>query len=150
MQKVEVQRVIEAPVQAVWDRYTDHVSWTEWAGLGKVRLEREGVPPPNGVGCVREISNAGFKLYEEVLSFEPPHRMTYRIARGLIPLKDHVGEVVFEPHAQGTLVTWRCQFNSKIPGLGGLFRVFITRLFRNALAGLSRSGLPPTTPGSLA
>jgi uncharacterized protein YndB with AHSA1/START domain len=124
MQKVEVTQTIDAPVQAVWDRYTDHVSWSEWAGLGHVQLEREGTPPPNGVGCVRVFSNAGLKLiYEEVLSFEPPRRMTYRIVRGPVPLRNHLGEVVFEP----------------TDGLGGLFRTIITRLFRNALANLARA-----------
>lgn len=139
VQHVEVEQLIEAPVQQVWDRYTDHVGWAQWAKLGKVRLEREGVPAPNGVGCVREISNTGMKIYEEVLSFEPPRRMTYRLVRGAVPIKDHLGEVIFEPRERGTLVTWRCQFNSKIPGLGGLSRIFITRLFRNVLQSLSRT-----------
>ena len=140
MRKVEVTQTINAPVQAVWDRYTDHVSWTEWAGLGHVQLEREGTPPPNGVGCVRVFSNAGLKLiYEEVLSFEPPRRMTYRIVRGPVPIRNHLGEVVFEPADGGTRITWRCQFDSTIPGLGGLFRTIITRLFRNALVSLART-----------
>lgn len=138
MKRVEVCRRIEAPVQRVWDRYTDHVSWTEWAGMGKVRLEREGNPAPNGVGCIRVISSAGVGVHEEVLSFEPPRRMTYRVVKGGIPIKDHLGEVVFEPDGAGTLVTWRCQFESRIPGLGGVFRALITRLFRNALRGLER------------
>ena len=141
MKRVEVQQVIEAPMQVVWDRYTDHVSWTQWAGLGKVRLERPGVPPPNGVGSVRVISNAGVKVFEEVVSFEPPHRMTYRVVKGGIPIKNHIGEVLFEPHERGTLVTWRCQFDSRVPGFGGVFRLLITRLFRNALHGLSRTQL---------
>jgi uncharacterized protein YndB with AHSA1/START domain len=141
MKHVEVQQVIEAPVQAVWDRYTDHVSWTQWAGLGTVRLERPGVPAPNGVGSVRAISNAGVKVFEEVTSFDPPHRVTYRVVKGGIPIKDHSGEVVFEPHGRGTLITWRCQFTSKVPGLGGVFRLLITRIFRNALRGLSRTRL---------
>ena len=139
MQHVEVVRTINAPVQAVWDRYTDHVSWSEWAGFGTVRLEREGRPPPNGVGCVRVFSNAGLKVvYEEVISFEPPRRMTYRIVRGPVPVKDHRGEVLFEPSDGGTRITWRCQFDSKVPGLGKLFRRIITRMFRNALEGLAR------------
>src|SRR5262245_20155843 len=138
MQQVEVQQSFAAPPETVWARYTDHVSWTEWAGLGRVRLAHEGVPPPNGVGCVREISSAGVKVYEEVLSFDPPRRMTYRIVRGGLPISDHLGEVLFEPRDGGTLVTWRCQFRSRVPGLGGIFRAFITRLFRNALRGLAR------------
>ncbi|MGH7790486.1 MAG: SRPBCC family protein [Candidatus Binatia bacterium] len=138
MQKVEVQQLIAAPIETVWARYTDHASWTEWAGLGRVRLEREGVPAPNGVGCVRVISSAGVNVAEEVLSFEPPHRMTYRVIRGGLPMRDHLGEVCFEPRDGATLITWRCQFESRLPGLGGIFRRVITRLFRNALQGLSR------------
>ena len=138
MQNVEVQQLIAAPLQTVWDQYTDHVSWSDWAGLGRVRLERAGVPAPNGVGCVREISNLGVTIYEEVLSFDVPRRMTYRIVRGGLPIKNHLGEVVFEPRDGGTLVIWRCQFDSRIPGLGGFFRVFITWLFRNGLRGLAR------------
>jgi len=137
VQTVEVQQIIAAAVETVWDRYTDHVSWTDWAGIGRVRLEREGVPAPNGVGCVRAISNAGMTVYEEVLSFDRPRRMTYRVVRGGGPIRDHLGEVVFAPHDGGTLITWRCQFRSRIPGLGGVMRAFITRLFRTALRNLS-------------
>ena len=134
---VEVRHVFHDPVQRVWDRYTDHAGWTTWAGLGKARLTREGVPAPNGVGCVRAFSRAGITaVHEEVTSFEPPKRMTYKIVRGGGPLKDHRGEVVFEPHSGGTLVTWRAEFGSRIPGLGGLLRLAIERMFRHALAGL--------------
>jgi uncharacterized protein YndB with AHSA1/START domain len=138
MQHVEVKRVIDAPIGTVWDRYTDHVSWTQWAGLGNVTLDRQGDPPPNGVGCVRAISSTGVKVFEEVMTFEAPRRMTYRIVRGGLPIKDHLGEVDFEPHADRTLVTWRCRFDSKVPGLGAPFRFFITRLFTNALEGLAK------------
>ena len=123
----------------MWNRYTDHVGWTDWAGLGKVRLEREGVPPPNGVGAVRLISNLGIRVAEEVVSFEPPRRMTYRVVRGPVPMQDHLGEVTFAPHPSGTLITWRCQFNCTIPGLGGLQRRFVTRIFRTALKRLAQT-----------
>ncbi len=137
MQKVEVRHLFHKPVQTVWDRYTDHAGWTNWAGLGRARLTREGVPAPNGVGCIRAFSRAGITaVHEEVTSFEPPKRMAYRIVKGGGPIKDHFGEVVFERNAEGTLVTWRAQFNSGIPGVGGILRVMIERMFRHALAGL--------------
>jgi uncharacterized protein YndB with AHSA1/START domain len=138
MQQVEVEQVVEAPVERVWARYTDHVSWTEWARMGRVRLEREGEPAPNGVGCVRAISNAGVAVYEEVLRFEPPHYLSYRVVRGGIPIVNHLGEVSFEPHRRGTRILWRCRFDSRIPGLGGAFRLLITAMFRRALLGLQR------------
>jgi uncharacterized protein YndB with AHSA1/START domain len=137
VQRVEIQQRIAAPIETVWAHYTDYVGWTEWAGLGRVRIAREGTPAPNGVGCVREVSNLGMKLVEEVLSFEPPRRMTYRVVRGA-PIRDYLAEVVFDPCAGQTLVTWRSQFNSRLPGLGGVMRVFIARLFRTALRNLAR------------
>jgi uncharacterized protein YndB with AHSA1/START domain len=140
MEHVEVEQVIRAPRQAVWDLYTDHVSWTRWAGMGTVHLEREGVPAPNGVGCVRVISNAGIGVHEEVLEFEAPRRMAYRVIKGGLPMRDHLGEVIFEDHESGTKVIWRCRFQAglPIPGLGFLFRLLVQRLFARALASLAR------------
>lgn len=137
MENVEVVKTIEAPLEQVWSRYTDHASWTRWAGLGKVRLAKEGVPPPNGVGCVRVFTASG--LHEEVTRFDAPRRMTYRIVKGIVPIKDHLGDVTFEADGNGTRIVWRCQFNSRIPGLGGLFRRFITGIFRRGLDGLEKT-----------
>ncbi len=137
MQHVRVERHFDAPIETVWARYTDHVSWTRWAGLGRVRLDRIGEPPPNGVGCVRVISSAGVSAYEEVLSFEPPRRMTYRVLRGGIPIRDHLGEVDFSEDDGGTRIVWRCRFESRLPGLGPAFRWLVTTVFRRALAGLA-------------
>src|SRR5262245_38048174 len=94
--QVEARMRIPADRDRVWDLYTDHVSWGHWAGIGKVRLSRQGVPAPNGVGCVRVISNMGVSVHEEVLSFERPRLMTYRVLRGGLPIKNHLGEVRFE------------------------------------------------------
>ncbi|MEO8606230.1 MAG: SRPBCC family protein [bacterium] len=138
MQQVEVQQQFRAPIERVFARYNDHVSWGTWSGLGAVRLARQGVPAPNGVGCVREFKTGGAKVREEVVSYEPPHRMTYRLIAGPVPMADHLGEAVFEARDDGTLVTWRCRFRSRIPGGGWLMRIMITRLFSRALRGLAR------------
>ncbi len=127
-----------APVDAVWARYTDHASWTRWAGLGPVRVARPGTPPPNGVGCVREFARTGNRLAEEVVEFDAPRLMAYRIVRGGGPIADHRGEVSFTPRDGGTLVVWRCRFRSRVPGLGPLIRFGITRVFAGALRGLER------------
>jgi uncharacterized protein YndB with AHSA1/START domain len=141
MQHVEVQRRFEAPPEEVWRVYTDHAGWSAWAGLGGVRLATEGHPERNGVGAVRCFTRGGLATYEEVLSFEPPKRMTYRVVRGGIPIMTHhLGEVVLEPEGAGTRLTWRCRFDSSLPGLGAPMRWMITLLFRRALEGLARRG----------
>ena len=146
MQQVEVERRFSAPPQAVWDVYTDHARWSEWAGFARSWLEVEGRPDRNGSGAVRAFGSGPVRAFEEVLDFEPPKRMTYRLVRGGLPLRDHLGEVVFEPDGDGTRVVWRCRFESKLPGLGGLLRVAVTRVFRQALEGLARRHFPDARP----
>ncbi len=142
MQRVEVVRRFPAPPQAVWDVYTDHAGWSEWAGIGKSWLEVAGDPDRNGAGAVRGLGTGGVNAFEEVIEFDPPKRMTYRLIRGGGPMKNHLGEVIFEPDGDGTRVVWRCRFDSRIPGLGGLMRRFVTRFFRRALEGLAHRCFP--------
>lgn len=142
MQQVEVRRRIAGSPEAVFAAYTDHASWGEWAGVGPARLAREGVPAPNGVGCVRVLGPRFAAAHEEIVSFDAPRRMTYRLVKGVPLLRGHFGEVDFSPAGSGTLVVWRCRFESRIPGLGGLLRRTIARMFRGALEGLARHRFP--------
>jgi uncharacterized protein YndB with AHSA1/START domain len=137
MQRVEVEHRYAAPPQAVWDIYTDHARWREWAGTPGSRLAIAGQPNRNGTGAVRAFPGG---IREEILTFEPPKRMTYTVIGGFFPIRDHLGEVFFEPDGEGTRIVWRCRFESRIPGLGGLIERFITATFRRALAGLERRG----------
>jgi len=139
-----VTRRIAGPPQAVWDVYTDHVGWADWGGMVGARIERPGLAEPNGVGCVRVFGPGPLAAAEEILSFDAPRRMTYKIIGGGIPIRDHFGEVDFEPEDGGsaTRIVWRCRFESKIPGLGGFFRFMITRLFRRVLDGLAEHRFP--------
>ena len=146
MQHIEVTRRIAGKPQDVFDTYTDHVGWAEWGGIGRARIEREGDPAPNGTGCIRVLGPGPLAAREEILSFEPPKRMTYRILGGGLPIRDHFGEVDFEPDGDGTRILWRCRFESKLPGAGALFRVLVARLFRNVLEGLATQRFPE--PGS--
>jgi uncharacterized protein YndB with AHSA1/START domain len=137
VRQVEAQRLFHHPIERVWARYTDHAGWSEWAGMGAVRLELTGSPERDGVGSVRAFA-AMPGLREEVTLFEPPARMEYRIARGAWPLADHHGEVIFTPEGSETRVIWRVSFRSRLPGLGWPLERALTALFRRLLAGLAR------------
>lgn len=139
MQKVEVTRRIPAPREAVWKQYTDWPSWSRWARIGKVRVDPKGRDDPNGVGAVRIISNGGISAYEEILVFQPPSRVEYRVIKGGLPMKDHHGWTLFEPDGEGTRVTWKCQFNSRVPGMAWLWGAIAGLVFRIALTGLERA-----------
>jgi uncharacterized protein YndB with AHSA1/START domain len=142
VQEVEVRRHFAAPRERVFEAYTDHARWNEWAGFSKSWLEVEGSPNRNGTGAVRGFGQGPVTVFEEVLDFEPPKRMTYRVVRGGLPMRNHLGEVTFEPEGDGTRVVWRCRFDSKIPGLGGAMRFLVKRLFRNGLDGLAQRSFP--------
>lgn len=142
MERVEVSRHFDARPAAVWEVYTDHARWQEWAGVGRSRLVRAGSPDPNGCGALRAVGPPGLAAREEVLEFEPPERMTYRLIGGGLPLRNHRGEVCFAPEGDGTRVTWRCRFEPRIPGTGALLRHLITAVFRRALEGLARERIP--------
>lgn len=82
---------------------------------------------------------------EEITASQPPGTLDYRLLRGF-PLRNHNGRVTFAPHDHGTKVTWQCDIDSKIPGLGPLFRVLVAKIFDRALAGLDTDlhANPPT------
>ncbi|MCC6525094.1 MAG: SRPBCC family protein [Polyangiaceae bacterium] len=137
MVALEVSAHFPAPPADVWRVYTDHAGWTGWAGIGKVRLEREGTPERDGVGAVRAIENFGLVVREEVTHFEPPRLMRYRVASG-VPLRHHEGEVELLPDGDGTRLVWRCRFDVPIPGAGPFVRVGVAALFRLMLRRLAR------------
>lgn len=137
MQHTEVVHRFEAPRAAVWAAYADFPGWTQWAGLGRVTLEREGSPDPSGVGAIRVFTNLGYSVREEILDVDPGRRLVYTVLSGF-SVRDHEGEVLFEDDGEGTRVTWRVQFRSGLPGLGGLIRVTVAAVFRRTLRRLAR------------
>jgi uncharacterized protein YndB with AHSA1/START domain len=137
MRRIEVERIVAAPPSVVFERYTDHVGWSRWAGVGKVSLVQEGSPDRNGVGCVRSFASAP-GLHEEVVEFDPPNRMVYRIVRGGFPVQDHRGEVRFEPHVRGTRVSWSVEFGSRLPFTEGVIARLLQLLFGTLLARFDR------------
>jgi uncharacterized protein YndB with AHSA1/START domain len=136
--RIEVERTFAAPRERVWERYTDHAGWTEWAGAGKVHLERQGEEHRDGVGCVRVIDNPGVSVREEVTAFEPPERMQYRMLGGT-GIRDHQGEVLFEDLGERTRVVWRCTFEPTVPGSSWVLQRGVSFFFSRVLRRLARA-----------
>jgi hypothetical protein len=147
MQYVEASRVFPCGARQLFQRYTDHEGWTEWAGVGRVTLVRDGVPERNGVGATRAFAlQPG--LREQVTVFEPPvddrsaGKMEYRIIAGPLPLADHRGEALFVPDGAGTRLTWRASFRM-FPGAGWIAARALDILFARMLRRLERDLLRP-------
>ena len=136
--QIELTQAIAAPPEKVFAFYTDHVGWERWAGVREVVLRQTGDPPPNGLGAIRVIRARGMAIEEEITAFEPPRRMGYRLVAGA-PVRDHAGEVRFEPDGAGTRVTWTVRFRPLVPGTGWLVRRMLERGLRDVLTALAEN-----------
>lgn len=114
----------------------------DWAGAKEVVLRQEGYPPPNGLGAIRVVRAAGLAIEEEILEFEPPRRLGYRIHAGLpLPLRDYRAQVTLEPASAGTSLVWQASFEPRIPGTGRLLAAIVRRLLQRLATGLAAAAV---------
>jgi uncharacterized protein YndB with AHSA1/START domain len=73
---------IDAPIEVVFDVLTDHRGHAKMTALRSSTLEREGEPPPNGVGAIRVLSLVGPPIRERVTAFDPPQLFAYEMLSG--------------------------------------------------------------------
>jgi len=112
-----VGAVTSAPVEVVWPLVGRARHWSEWSFLTRSVLERDGSPDPDGVGAVRRFTRYGVGSREEVVAWEPNHRLAYRILSGF-PVRDYLAEVTLTSEGTGTRVEWVGSFEPKWPGTG--------------------------------
>ena len=138
MQVIEGRALSRADRERVWRVVADAPAWSRWGAWQKAELEREGDPPPGGVGAVKALTRRPVVSREEVTVFEPPTRLGYRLLSGL-PLRDYEATIVLtEAPGGGTDIVWRSQFEPKIPLTGGLFRRSLGRFIQDTAERLAR------------
>jgi uncharacterized membrane protein len=123
---------VNAAVDHVWKVLSDHRGMPEWFPVDGVILEPEGCPAPNGVGAVRVMRGPGANLREQVIGWEEPRSLRYRLLEGA-PITCHQGEVSLRPAPGGSELAWRIRFRPKIPGTSGLVRRALEKLLDDAL-----------------
>lgn len=55
-----------------------------------------GYPHKDGTACIKITETANGETAEEITSFDPPERLTYRCVRGGYWIMDHESEVLFD------------------------------------------------------
>jgi len=119
-----------APPAVVFALLADAPGWSRWAGISVSHAdwEREGDPPPGGVGAIRRMGRPPFYGREQIIDFDPPHHMAYTVLSG-IPVRNYRADVQLVATATGgTAITWRATFDAKIPGTGALLAALLPRL----------------------
>jgi hypothetical protein len=114
----------------------DGASWSQWAGRRVVgsSWEREGDPPPGGVGAIRRLGWRRLSSREEVVVCEPPHRHDYVVLSGL-PCRSYRARVDLRSRADGgTHVVWQATFEPLVPRTAAVLRPVL----RATVRGLAR------------
>ena len=142
MQVIEASAHSTAAREAVWNVVADAPAWSRWGAWKTVELEREGGPPPGGLGAIKVLKSETRRPVtsrEEVTIFEPPSRFGYKLLSSGLPLRDYDASITLEPSpGGGTDITWRSQFNPKIPLTGSMFRRALGKFIQDAAERLAR------------
>ena len=128
--KVSARAHSKAPPEDVWQLVADGANWDRWARMSESKLARKGDPDPNGVGAIRRFRTGKLVTREEVIAFDPPRHMAYRLLKGL-PVKDYRSDIVLTPAGGGTDITWTSVFFPGRPRLALALRVFVAMVVRD-------------------
>ena len=116
--------IVEAPVEVVWEMVADARSYKTWTAMTSSTLERLGEDGADGVGAIRNFGTGKVFSREEVVVFEPPTRLGYRLLAGL-PIQDYVADVTLEPLGPSSCrVRWEGEFDAS-RAVGAVMRPFL-------------------------
>jgi uncharacterized protein YndB with AHSA1/START domain len=109
----------------------DGSRWSQWAGPLVMRSwwDREGDPPPAGVGAIRRLGTRQFASREEIVAYDPPRHLAYTILSGQ-PVRHYRADVQLTAEGTGTRIEWRATFEPLIPGTGRLMRAWLATVVR--------------------
>jgi hypothetical protein len=133
---VEATARTSAPREVVWDVLADVSSWRDWGDWHTTELEREGDPPPGGIGAIRLTARRPLRVREQVEVWEPRTRFGYTLLSGL-PLRDYHSVVTLtDAGGGGTNLHWESRFDVAVPGTGALLRWLVRRVLADIAAKL--------------
>jgi Polyketide cyclase / dehydrase and lipid transport len=124
----EVNRTTSAPAATLFRLETDGARWSEWAKplIAQSSWERQGDPPPGGVGAVRKVGMWPMLMREKTIAYEKDRRHAYAQIGPRLPAKDYRAELLLTPNATGgTDLRWIGSFTERMRGTGPLMRVFL-------------------------
>lgn len=79
MQTVVATKTIHAPIEDVFEAYTDHERLADLPMVISAKVVTPGKTEKNGLGAVRVVNGGLLKLREEVTGWERPKLMEYKI-----------------------------------------------------------------------
>jgi hypothetical protein len=126
-----------ATPDAVFALLADATRWKEWAGpfIRESFWEREGTPPPGGIGAIKRLGGRPIYSREETVEYDPPRRYAYVILSGQ-PVTRYKAVVELAPleGGTGTHIRWSSTFEPKVAATGRFMRWYLSKI----IAGFTR------------
>jgi hypothetical protein len=129
-----------APRNVVWAVIADAGSWHEWGRWQTTELEREGDPPPGGVGAIRRNVQRPLTIREQVEVWEPPARFGYTLLSGL-PMRDYHGLVTLSDAGAArdcTNIHWEARFDGRVRALDAPMRALVQATLNDVAGRVAR------------
>ncbi len=107
----------------------DAPRWSQWAGplVRRSSWEREGDPPPGGVGAVRRLGSSRVFSREQIVAFDPPRHLAYTILSGQ-PVRRYRADVHLVPDGDGTRIEWSAELEPTVPGTGAVLAWYLAAI----------------------
>lgn len=122
MFSISVERTIDKPIETVFEILSDHENYSQFKAIDTSNVLREGNENKNGVGAIREIISGDSNLHEEIVCFEPPFKLGYKVVKSSpLPYEHELGEILLEDREGKTHVTWRSKGHISIFIFGTLY-----------------------------
>jgi hypothetical protein len=130
MIKIEVDELLIAPIEAVFDQLADHDNYASFDGVSSSKLVRVGARERNGVGAQRRVRLGAAVLWEDIVGFERPTLLEYRIVKMQPPLIRHVlGRVRLTQTSEGTRAVWTSELEVRVPVVGRVLEPVLASKF---------------------
>jgi len=148
---VDVSIDIDASIEDVFERLSDHGAYGRFPNVPAARLTQEGKTDKNGEGAVREVTLKAFgflpiEFVEEIPVYQRPHVFEYRVKSARYKLGffkldagiiHHLGRVSFSEKNGKTRVHWVSKFEMTWPLVKYVTEMALefeaSRLFMNIL-----------------
>jgi uncharacterized protein YndB with AHSA1/START domain len=153
--KLHLEQQLDVSAAAAWRFLVDPEKMNLWSDARITLLAVGDADEPGGVGAMRRITIRALgreSAFDEVIEVsEPPHRLVYRVVRGL-PIRDHRGEItIVDQPSGGSKLTWTVDADFLVPGLGVGAGMVLRAQLQSSLIGLQRvSRGGPHAPVALA
>jgi Polyketide cyclase / dehydrase and lipid transport len=133
---IDVSAQSQASAESVFSLLADGATWPLWSPIESFELERQGDPPPEGVGAIRVFRRGRTTGRDQIVEVVPGRRLSYVSLSGR-PVRDYRTQIDLEAAGEGTAIAWRASFYPEVVGTGWLLNWWLRGFVEECAVGLA-------------